>query len=450
MTGRELALDMLLEILEKGEFCHIIKRQALSKYQYLPKKERALAARLTDGVTERLLSVDYAINQVSRTKTAAMKPVIRNILRIGAYQILYMDKIPDSAACNEAVKLAVKRRFTGLKGFVNGVLRSLVREKEQIRFPNSSIRLSMPEWILSMWAADYGIHGAEEIAAAFLKERPTCVRLNSGASPEETITSLENQGVEVTRLDGFDDILYLAGYDHLEELEAFQKGQIQVQDLSSTMVCRAAPPQAGSFVLDVCGAPGGKSIHMADLLSGTGMVESRDLTWQKVSMIEENIGRTGFSNIRAKEWDARRLDDEMREQADIVLADLPCSGLGIIGRKPDIKYRATRESLKDLANLQREILSVVWKYVKPGGRLVYSTCTINRQENQDNAEWFLENFPFEPEDISDRFSGIFCEPSLKQGMLQLLPDRHPCDGFFLAVFRRKVSITESSIDDGKM
>ena len=189
---------------------------------------------------------------------------------------------------------------------------------------------------------------------------------------------------------------------------------------------------------------------MADLLSGTGMVESRDLTCQKVSMIEENIGRTGFSNIRAKEWDARRLDEEMREQADIVLADLPCSGLGIIGRKPDIKYRATRESLKDLANLQREILSVVWKYVKPGGRLVYSTCTINRQENQDNAEWFLENFPFEPQDISDRFSGIFCEPSLKQGMLQLLPDRHPCAGFFLAGFRRKVSITESSIDDGKM
>ncbi len=438
VTGRELALDMLLEILEKGGFCHIVKRQALSKYQYLPKKERALASRLTDGVVERLLSVDYAINQISNTKTAAMKPVIRNILRLGAYQILYMDKIPVSAACNESVKLTVKRHFAGLKGFVNGVLRSLAREKETIVFPDASIGLSMPQWILSMWEKDYGRETAENIAAAFLEERPTCVRLNSKAAMEETVASLEKQGVEVSALEGFRDILYLKGYDHLEDLEAFRNGAIQVQDVSSSLVCRAASPKTGDFVLDVCGAPGGKSIHMADLLCGTGMVESRDLTWQKVRLIEDNIERTGFSNIRAREWDARVPDAEMKEKADIVLADLPCSGLGIIGRKPDIKYRASAKGLEDLAALQREILSVVWEYVKPGGRLVYSTCTINRRENEDNAEWFLEQFPFEPEDISGRLEGQFCEQSMKRGMLQLFPDRHPSDGFFLAVFRRNV------------
>ena len=207
--------------------------------------------------------------------------------------------------------------------------------------------------------------------------------------------------------------------------------------VSSSLVCRAAAPKKGDFVLDVCGAPGGKSLHMADLLKGTGMVEARDLTFQKVALIEENISRSGFSNIRAKVWDALEPDEEMKGQADIVLADLPCSGLGIIGRKPDIKYRMTREGCQELSDLQKEILSVVWEYVKSGGTLVYSTCTISRAENQENLEWFLREFPFETVDISGRVGGVFEEKTAKMGYLQLLPGRHPSDGFFLAVLKRK-------------
>lgn len=438
MTARELALDMLIEILEKGSFCHIVERQALSKYQYLPKKDRALAARITEGVVERLLSLDYAVNRVSKTKTDKMKPVIRNILRIGAYQILYMDRIPDSAACNEAVKLAVKRRFAGLKGFVNGVLRSVAREKENLVFPDEETRLSIPDWLLSMWKQELGEEQALAVAEAMLRERPTCVRCNQDKEDVERIVkSLTDQGVQVTRLPDFDDILYIRNYDYLEALEAFSMGWIQVQDVSSSLVGRAAAPKAGDFVLDVCGAPGGKSLHMADLLKGTGMVEARDLTVQKVSLIEENISRSGFSNIRAKVWDALEPDEEMKRQADIVLADLPCSGLGIIGRKPDIKYRMTREGCRELSELQREILSVVWEYVKPGGILIYSTCTISRAENQENMEWLLREFPFETVDISQSVGTVFQEETAKKGYLQLLPGRHPSDGFFLTVLKRK-------------
>lgn len=438
ITARELALDMLMEILEKGSFCHIVERQALSKYQYLPKQERALATRLTEGVIERLFSIDYVINQVSKTRTEKMKPVIRNILRIGVYQLLYMDRIPDSAACNEAVKLAVKRRFSGLKGFVNGVLRSVARKKENLEFPDDETRYSIPGWLLDMWKQDLGQQEALSVAEALLLERPTCVRCNLAKdSAEHIIMSLNNQGVHTERLPGFEDILYISGYDYLEGLDAFAHGLIQVQDVSSSLVGRAADPKAGDFVLDVCAAPGGKSLHMADLLKGTGMVEARDLTYQKVALIEENISRSEFTNIRAKVWDALEPDEEMKGQADIVLADLPCSGLGIIGRKQDIKYRMNLETCEDLANLQKDILSVVWEYVKPGGILVFSTCTIDKMENEDNRNWFLNEYPFEPVDISEKAAGAFQEETLKEGYIQLLPGRHNSDGFFLSVFRRK-------------
>lgn len=438
ITARELALDMLMEILEKGSFCHIVERQALSKYQYLPKQERALATRLTEGVIERLFSIDYVINQVSKTRTDKMKPVIRNILRLGVYQLLYMDRIPDSAACNEAVKLAVKRRFTGLKGFVNGVLRSVARKKENLEFPDDETRYSIPGWLLDMWKQDLGEQEALSVAEALLLERPTCVRCNLAKdSAEHIITSLNSQGVHAEPIPGFEDILYISGYDYLDGLDAFAQGLIQVQDVSSSLVGRAADPKAGDFVLDVCAAPGGKSLHMADLLKGTGMVEARDLTYQKAALIEENISRSGFVNIRAKVWDALEPDEEMKGQADIVLADLPCSGLGIIGRKPDIKYRMNLKTCEDLANLQKDILSVVWEYVKPGGILVFSTCTIDKMENEDNRNWFLKEYPFEPVDISEKTAEAFQEDTLKEGYIQLLPGRHNSDGFFLSVFRRK-------------
>ena len=209
-----------------------------------------------------------------------------------------------------------------------------------------------------------------------------------------------------------------------------------MQDVSSVLAGHAAAVKSGDRVIDVCGAPGGKSLHVADLLKGTGHVEVRDISDYKVGLIEENIARAGFQNMEARVWDALELDPAAVESADIVLADLPCSGLGIIGRKPEIKYRVTPEQIKSLAKLQREILSVVWQYVKPGGQLIYSTCTISPEENQNNVKWFLENFPFEPAGLSGRLPETLDTGSFKEGWVQLLPGQYPGDGFFIAALRR--------------
>ncbi len=436
--SREISLDILLEILERGGYSHIILRQALNKYQYLDKSERAFISRIVEGSVEYLLQIDYIIDSFSNTKVSKMKPVIRTILRMSVYQLLYMDRVPDSAVCNEAVKLAVKRKFTGLKGFVNGVLRNISRNKEGLNWPDDSVRYSMPAWIVSMWAESYGRETAVTMMESFLKNKKTTVRCNfAKASKEEILQSLKKQGTEVSESGISEAVLYIEKYDYLEGLEAFQKGYIQVQDLSSSFVGEIADPKKGDYVIDVCGAPGGKSIHIADKLDGTGMVEVRDLSLLKINMVEENMKRCGFLNIRAKVQDALVADPDSAEKADIVIADLPCSGLGIIGRKPDIKYRMTPEALESLAALQRNILSVVQAYVRPGGRLIFSTCTINRKENEENARWFLEHFPFDCISLEGKLGEGLDSAAANREFIQLLPGIHPCDGFFIAAFQKR-------------
>lgn len=437
MENRGIVLDILSEVLDKGSFVHLVLNQALQKYQYLDKSDRAFITRVTEGTLEYLLQIDYIINKYSKTKTDKMKPLIRNLLRMSVYQILYMDRVPDSAVCNEAVKLAVKRRFTGLKGFVNGVLRTISREKASLVFDSPSLAYSIPQWMYDMWEKEYGSAKAEMIAASFLEDRPTWVRCNlSRALREAILNSLDSQGVMVKELDCLPSVLAISGYDYMEGLECFQNGWIQVQDATSAFVGELADPKEGDYIIDVCAAPGGKSLHLADKMKGTGMVEARDLSYQKTALIEENVARSGAANIKAVVWDALVPDEDAREKADIVIADLPCSGLGIIGKKPDIKYNMTMDKMRELSRLQRDILSVVWQYVKPGGTLVYSTCTIDPMENEGNAMWLSENFPLEPVDLSGRLGADFDEPSLKDGRIQFLPGIHPFDGFFISVFRR--------------
>ena len=439
--SRELILDILLEVLEKGGHSHVILRQALEKYQYLEKQDRALITRVVEGTLEYRLTIDAVLDRVSKTPVEKMKPVIRTILRMSVYQLLWMDRIPDRAVCSQAVELAEARRFHGLKGFVNGVLRSVSRRKEEFAFTDWSLRYSMPGWLIDGWKERYGAERTEGMLRAFLETPPTVVRCNlDRASLTEIRESLERQGAAVAESPFSPQLLELSGYDHLESLDAFADGWIQVQDASSFLAGQAAAPKAGDRVLDVCAAPGGKSLHAADQLAGTGLVVARDLTEAKAALIEENIARTGYKNIRAEVWDAREFDPEWEGQADVVLADLPCSGLGIIGKKPEIKYQVSPGSIAELAALQREILSVARRYVKPGGRLVYSTCTISRQENEDQRAWFLEQFAeFEPESLAGRLSPAVEAESLREGYIQLLPGRDPCDGFFIAAFRKQIS-----------
>ncbi|MDO5406533.1 MAG: 16S rRNA (cytosine(967)-C(5))-methyltransferase RsmB [Eubacteriales bacterium] len=435
---REIILDILLEVLERGGFVHVILRQALEKNQFLEKQDRAFITRVVEGTIEYRLTIDAVINSCSKVKVNKMKPVIRTILRMSVYQLLWMERIPDSAVCNEAVNLAVKRKFQGLKGFVNGVLRTIARQKDTFVFEDLSLKYSMPQWLIDLWREQYPEETVEEILKSFLAAAPTTVRCNvNQASMEEIRASLDEQqvGYRVSPLSS--QALLLEKYDYLDSLEAFQKGWIQVQDASSGFVGDVADPKEGDQVLDVCGAPGGKSLHIADKLKGTGLVVVRDLTESKIRLVEDNLDRTGFTNVRAEVWDALEYDPDWEKKADIVIADLPCSGLGIIGKKPDIKYQVTPEKLDDLVSLQREILSVVSRYVKPGGKLIYSTCTIDRKENEDQRNWFLQEFPFESRSIEGFLGDAVQEEAMKDGYVQLLPGRYPCDGFFIASFVRR-------------
>lgn len=429
-NSRELILDTLLLIDRDGEYSHIALKQVLDKYQYLDKKERAFITRVVNGTLERMIELDHIIHSFSKVKVNKMKPVIRMILRSGFYQIKYMDAVPDSAVCNESVKLAGKRGFTGLKGFVNGVLRNVSRNLARVEYPSRekdpegylSIRYSLPAWLAAQWISEYGLEKAEEIGEGFFAERPLCVRCNtSRISREELAERLRREGVEVTPDEEVPCALWLQGYDHVAGLPEFREGLFYVQDLSSMRVVLWADPKEGDQVLDVCAAPGGKAIHVAEMLRGTGMVEARDLTDYKIGLLEENIRRAGLANIQAVKWDATLPDPEKEEKMDIVLADLPCSGLGVLGKKPDLRYKMTPEKEEELARLQQKILSVAQAYVKPGGTLVYSTCTIHRAENEENTRWFLENHP--------KFR-------LRKER-QLFPGADRGDGFYIAVMEKE-------------
>ena len=445
VNTRELILGILLEVNKEGQYSHLVIRSTLEKYQYLEKQERAFITRVCEGTLEYKLRLDYILNQFSTVPAEKMKPVIRELLRSSVYQILYMDSVPDSAVCNEAVKLARKKGFYNLTGFVNGVLRKIAREYGSIRFPGKeepeeylSVIYSMPKWLVQRFLEQYGFEKTEKMLEAFLKEKPTTIRIREYLVEKEAVLeSLKSQKVTVEKAPYVENAYYVKDYDYLPALDAFRVGSIQVQDVSSMLVGDIAAPKEGDYVIDLCAAPGGKTLCIADKLKGTGRVDARDISRTKTDYIRENAIRQNFLNVVVREKDATQLDSDSLEKADIVLADVPCSGLGVMGRKTDIKYKLNPAKIQELAGLQREILEQASTYVKPGGTLIYSTCTIGKEENQDNVEWFLENYPYELESLDPYLCEELRSETTKKGYLQLLPGVHKCDGFFIARLKRK-------------
>ena len=436
ITPRDIAFDALIEILEKGKMSHLVLAAVLRKYAYLPKQDRAFLSRLVLGTVEYVIREDAVLDRFSKIRCAKMKPPVRTILRMGVYQILQLDRVPDSAACNEAVRMAKARGLSGLSGFVNGVLRNISRNKDALVFEGPE-KYCLPPWMIGLFSRELGNDRASRMMEAFFRPEPMTIRVNlDRALPDEVGDSLLAQGIRAVPIYGDGQVLALCGVDSPDRIDVLRDGRASVQDLSSSLAGDAAGIRPGDTVVDVCGAPGGKAIHAADILRGTGQVIVRDISRQKVELIRENIAASGFSNIRAEVWDAAVFDPSLEEKADVVIADLPCSGLGVIGRKPDIRIRSTPEKIRDLSSLQREILGTVWRYVKPGGTLVYSTCTLTGAENEDNVRAFLAACPFSPVDIRGRLGTEFQEPSMAEGMLKLLPGEHPCDGFFICVMRR--------------
>lgn len=444
INAREVVLDMLLEVIEGDKYSHTILNQTLKRYQQQNKQERAFLSHLFMGTVKSYLTLDYIINRHASLPVKKMKPLIRNILRLSVYQLLFMDQIPQSAVCNEAVKLAKKRGFTKLSGFVNAVLRSIVREDKEILYPDKEkepsayleIRYSTPEWLVKELLSQYPFDTVEAMLSASLKEKETTIRCNEKRiSPNQLKEVLTQEGITVEDSEYLNYAFKIKNYDYLEKSEAFNKGYFTVQDVSSMLVCELAGIKNSDFVADLCAAPGGKALHAAQTAK---KVSARDLTEYKIKLIEENNLRMGFTNVETKVWDATILDAELVGQADVVIADLPCSGLGVIGKKSDIKYKLTHNQQKELVELQREILENAEKYVKPGGVLVFSTCTVNKEENENNRSWFLDKYSFNAESLNEYLSEKLQGETTKNGYLQLLQGVHHTDGFFIAKFRKKL------------
>ncbi len=442
---RDIIVSTLMEIIEEEEYCHVVLGQVLEKYQYLEKRDRAFITRVVEGTLEHMIQLDYIIERFSKVKVKNMKPVIRTILRMSVYQLKYMDSVPDSAVCNEGVKLASQKGFYNLKGFVNGVLRSVARNLDKVAYPDKDthplaylvVTYSMPEWILKDWLELYGVDTVESICREFQKEKMTSIRCNlEKATIQEITESLKAQDITVRTVPYLDYALEIGGYNYMKAIEAFKKGWFQVQDVSSMLAVEAAAPAWGDYCLDVCAAPGGKSLHLADKLKGSGHVEARDISEHKVHLMQESIERIGAINMTATVADATIFDPSCVEKADVLLADVPCSGLGVIGRKADIKYKMSPAKQEEIVKLQRKILDTVYPYVKKGGTLLYSTCTIGARENQYNVKWFLDHYPFRLESIDPYLCPELRSKTTAAGYLQLLPGIHQSDGFFIARFKR--------------
>ena len=445
VNTRAVVLDILIEVNENGEYSHIVINNALKKYQYLEKKDRAFISRLARGTIERQITIDYILDEFSSVAVKRMKPVMRNILRMSVYQIVYMDSVPDNAAVDEAVKLVHRRGLFNLSGFANGVLRNVVRSYDTLVYPGKevnivrhlSVKYSMPEWIVKKWLMDYGEEQTEIMLKASLDADDTTIRVNTNRiSPTELIEDLAHENVVAKEAPYLPCALKISGYNYLDTVKSFEDGLFQIQDVSSMLVGLVANPKKDNYIIDVCAAPGGKSLHLSELLGQTGYVEARDISEYKVSLIRENIERMQANNVSARVMDALNHDELSVDKADIVIADLPCSGLGVIGKKKDIKYKVTEERQMELVKLQREILSVIHDYVKPGGYLIYSTCTVNNGENIDNVRWFTRNFKFVLESISNELPLELRSDTTDEGFLALYPGVHKCDGFFIAKLKR--------------
>ena len=454
---REAVLEILTGIRENGTYSHIAVKEMLDRCERegMDRRQRAFVKRLTEGVIERRIELDDVLRRYAK-KGARIRPVIRDILRMGIFQILYMDSVPDSAACNEAVKLTKKYGKKENAGFVNGLLRNAVRDKEAGKLAADSApaggelsgigelsrKFSMPEWIVSMWQEQLGEEETEKLLEALLKVRPVAIRFDDRCSQErreEILAQMSEKGVKAVKGQYLPYCYELTGTDSIQELPGYREGMWTVQDESSMMVAEAAGLAGGETVYDVCAAPGGKAMHCASkLLAGsaggteTGKVHAFDLSKGKTAQILKNVRRMHLPNVVVAQRDALIPVPEEAGKADVLLCDLPCSGLGVIGRKRDIKYHVTPEQLEELAQLQKSILRSAAVYLKEGGVLIYSTCTINKGENGEIAEFIEKEMGLRPDPLAPYLPDTV--PGIRGNQLQLLPHVHGTDGFFLARF----------------
>lgn len=414
MTARQLALKVLYEIDKNGAFTGMELKKQLSDAD-LSGVDKAFATELVYGVVKNRTRLDYIISKYSKQKLKKISPWIINILRMGVYQIIFLDKIPLSAAVNESVKLAKRYGHQASSGFVNGVLRNVGRSGD-VEYPTGKdyyeIFYSHPKWLVDMLFEQYG-DDAKRIIENNNKVPVTTVRVNALKTDAKTVEkSLTEKGIAVEGTE-CENVLKIANYGDISGLSEYGEGLITPQGLSSYMAAKALNPQKGDLIMDLCSAPGGKTTAMAEISGDGAEIFAFDLYEHKIDLINNNCKRLGIKNVTAKAADATALMEDFAGKADKVLADVPCSGIGIIHKKPDIKWNKENGDFENIISIQKSILENAVKYLKKGGTLVYSTCTINKNENENVVNEFAENHGFKTE-----------------FMQTVLPDEEH-DGFFI-------------------
>lgn len=437
MGARETALNALIACRKDGAWSNGILK-AYTLRDHLDTRDASLAARLCYGVLQNRGKLDFYLKQLLTGKLSSLHPVIRDILHLGLYQIYELDKVPDSAAVNESVALAKKycSKQKNASGLVNGVLRNAVRTKGSLREPVSyAEKYSHPDDLITLLKASLPKGKLESMLIADNTAPQTVVQVNPFlTTAAKLVESLEGQGVMVQPHGWMENCLVLSGTGNLERLEAFQNGWFYVQDPASRLSVHCAGLTEGQHVLDCCAAPGGKSFAAAAAMSNTGKIISCDVHPHKADLIAAGAKRLGFSCITSMVQDATQFRPDWESAFDTVIADVPCSGLGIIRKKPDIRYKNLNE-LAQLPELQLAILENQSRYVRPGGVLMYSTCTVLKRENEEVVAAFLKKHPaFSLEALT--LPDVF--PKNETGMLTLIPGDYDTDGFFISRMRRNV------------
>lgn len=444
---REIALKALYEININQAYSNLALKKALSNKE-LDLRDRAFVTELVYGTITWRLTLDWVISQFSKVKLRKLSNWVLEILRMGTYQIMFLDKVPPSAACNTSVNLA-KKYAKQSTGYINAILRNITRNKDRITFEHInessvsrklSIKYSFPEYLTEEWILDFGAEFTESLLSSLLERPDFFIRINTlKTSRDAIIQELNSNQIEVLPGRFLPEALRLKNVSDISESDPFMNGKVFVQDESSMLVTKILDPQPNERILDVCAAPGGKTTHIAQSMNNKGHIDAWDIHEHKIDLINENAKRLGIDIISASQRDALELYDKKHDVYDKVLVDAPCSGTGIIRRKPDIKWKRKKEDFSSLVEIQKKILYNSSRYVKLGGVLVYSTCSLNKRENEQVMSDFLsENQEFETQSLKPYLpEGLSNKTHVDEGMLKLYPHIDGTDGFFISRMRRK-------------
>lgn len=439
-NSRKVAVDIIHAVFTKGAYSNILLRNELNKFSF-DDKDKGLITEIVYGTIKYKYTIDTILNSFLKNGIKKLDTYVLNILRASLYQIRFLDKIPGFAAVNEAVELTKKQHSIGASKLVNGVLRNYLRNSNKNFYNEKNVvevlcfNYSFDKWLVDIFVKQYGVEKTEYILKG-LNERPaTTVRVNPlKITYDEAFDKLSEYGYDIEEGYVCPEAIIINKGKSIEDNPLFKEGKVTVQDESAMLVAPSMGAKEGFKIMDLCSAPGGKTTHIAELINDKGEIIAFDIHKSKLSLVEDNARRLGIKSIKYDKMDATIFSKDLENSSDAVLIDVPCSGLGIIRKKPEIKYSKDLKGIKDIVKIQKSIMNNAAKYVKVGGTLLYSTCTLNKEENENNIEWFIKEHPEYA--IEPLFYGDLSNFVYNNGMVTILPNKY-MDGFFITKLKRQ-------------